>query len=325
MKSYYLLLGLSITIVSTNNGMQDHTLTSVPEFVLHKILHYLSTKQLLYFRETSKQTQQVAERLLANDSSKHITINHTLFPPLAFIKKFSGITLQFDTQHNVFIDIADYLSNQISHIKALHIQLLDYVYSDERTSFKTLCTQLTQLHVLKVQQSQLSKLNATPNTWQEFRKIWNDDYCIADIIKALPLSTTLKKLHINIPVQALWVLLTQHLHTLKKLEVLHIEGSTPFNTEQFIIFTQALQNLLLLKKLCLNDIIIDENEAEALSRSLSTLQHLRILNLKKAIMLQEDFQKIKELLPALKIGKSHEPITFSLPLYLMEENNTSDN
>ena len=329
MKHYYLILCITINCIVTINGMHNQALfISLPDFVLHKILKHLSTEQILRFRQVTKQAQKVAETFLINNYGKQVIINHASGISPALIKKLSGITLQFDQkeddlfipialtqeildtdllfynqENNVFVDIVKPLINQVSHLKALHLHLFRYVNSIERASLKKFFTQLQQLEVLKVQQSPLAELSSVPDNNY-------DDYHVADILKALPLFASLKKLHVNTQVQAVWVLLTQHLPNLKKLEVLHIEGSPPCNIGQLLTFTKALQNLTILKKLCLYNTTIDEEGADALGRSLSTLKNLRVLNLSKSIMTYKNVEKFKELLSALQNNTSHGLITF---------------
>ena len=287
---------------------------------MHKILKHLSTEQILRFREVSKQAQQVAERLLASDSSKQITINHALFPPIAFIKKFSGIILRFDKQQrNNSFTYVEFPVDQLSHIKALDLYLYKPLSSAERFNTKLLLTQLQLLEVLKIRYC-----DTRPG-------LQFGDNQATEILQALPIYANLKKLHVafNSQMQTHWDVLLKILPRFTKLHILHIEGSPYelhvkrkpyFTVEQFLTFTQILQNLTLLKKLCLYDTIIGEEDTTILGNSLSTLKNLRILNLKKAIMLQEDFQKLKELLPALQSDKSYEPIFFYLSPYFIIDN-----
>ena len=309
MKHYYVFLCINIISVITMRGMQEQaSLTSLPDFVLCNILRYISTERILKFREVNKQAQKVAEIFLSNNHKKQITIHRASFTPIALIKKLSGITLQFDRQHNkIFIDIASSLINQASHIKALHLDFSDNVTPIERRSLKVLFTQLQHLEVLKVQQQPpLTKLNSVYHY---------DDYDIGDVLKALPVYTNLKKLYVNTQMRAYWSIFLKILPFLKKLEVLRIKGSPPYDTKQFLVFTQALQNLMLLRKLGIHTITLNKHETDALIRSLSTLKNLRILNLSKSIMASKDLQKIKKLLPALQISKSHEPIDLNPALF----------
>ena len=105
-------------------------------------------------------------------------------------------------------------------------------------------------------------------------------YILVELLQTLSTYAYLRKLHINSLTQhpKYWDTLLQILPTLKKLEVLHIEGSRPNTTEQFIAFTQILQTLHSLKKICIHT-TKNEQEANALTKSCSTLKNLCILNL----------------------------------------------
>ena len=307
MHYYYTLFCLSISIVLTNRGMQDQTaLTSLPNFVLHNLLKYCSTQQLLRFREINKQAQQVAELFLSTDYSKKITINYNFCPSIEVIKKLAGIKLQLGGQ---YMYIAGFLIDKLSHIKALDLYVPNIIDNTEKSNIKILLTQLQSLEALRIQYGK-----------RVMTKSWNNSYAV-NIVQALPRYANLKKLHVNFIARGLlhWDAWLQRLPDLKKLQVLHIEGKQAFNTEQFITFTKVLQNLTLLKQLCLHDIIIDEEKAEALGRSLSTLKNLRILNLRKSIMKQKDVQKLKELLPAIQNGKFHAPLSLSQHPYFIRE------
>ena len=300
MKYYYTFLCLNITTIVTLQGMHDPgVLTSLPNFVLCTILRYISTEQILKFREVDKRAQKVAELLLSTDYSKKITINYTLYLPIELLKKLLGIKLQLDGQ---YMSIAGFLINKVSHIKALELYIPNIMDNAEKSHIKTLLTQLESLEVLKIVYSS-TKFHAKQGS-----------YHTQDLLKALSLYTNLKNLHVNFGLQgqACWDTFLQLLTDLKKLQVLHIEGYPSFSRQQFFTFTQALQQLTLLKKLCLYGNTITEQEADIFGRSLSTLKNIRVLNLRKSTMAHKDFQKIKELLPMLQNSTSYEPQTRGL-------------
>ena len=265
MQRHYIFLFLSIHSVLTSMAMQEQAcLTQVPDLVIYNTLKYLSTEQILRFREVNKQAQQVTEYFLRSNYSKKITINRNSRPSLKLVNKFSGITLQVTPHFNKFFNK---LINNVAHIKALELDLLSWPFKEEKGSIETILTQVKQLEVLKILDGYSSRLSC-------------HDYLLLNLLQELPAYTFLKKLHINSPLQEpeLWDAILKVLPNFKKLEVLHIEGIRPNTTEQFIAFTQVLQTLQYLKKLRIHA-TRNKQEADALTKLGSILKNLRVFNL----------------------------------------------
>ena len=271
MQHHYLFLYLSIPSVLTSMAMQEQTyLTQMPNCIAYNILKYLSTEQILRFREINKQAQKVAALLLKTDYSKKITITYNTCPQISLIQKLSGITLQVSGHVNQPIKE---LVNNVAHIKALTLDFAGGVFLQEKQDITTILNQVQQLEVLKIAEFCAGRQDG--------------NWLLAWFLQRLPAYAYLKKLHINSLTQDLtyWNTLLQILPNLKKLEVIHIEGSRPDTTAQYIAFMQVLQTLLTLKKLCIHA-PRNKQEANALTKLRSTLKNLRVLNIFKNIRLQ---------------------------------------
>ena len=271
MKYSYIFLSLSLTITKISMAMQQQAhLTQAPDFLMCSILKYLSTEQILKFREVNKRAQQVAECFLHSNYSKKITISHTSFPALALVNKFSGITLRVTT-HPADV-LFSKLINNVAHIKALKLDLLYWPCVYEQVSIKDILAQIQQLEVLKIVQ-------------HSYEGVSFSYHFLLELLQALPAYACLKKLYINSQALKQWDTLLNVLPTLKTLEVLKIKGSRPCTTEQFIAFTHILQTLQSLKKLCIHA-PLNEQEVDALTKSRSILKNLRVLK-----FIQQSFHK----------------------------------
>ena len=292
MVQYYrilLVLSISSNILSTYAMQEQITLLDLPEFVVHNILKYCSTRQILLFEQVNKQTQQVAKNLLKADSSKKITIKaNAQLPSAQLLQKITGVELQIG---NEYIDAHrahssnDVIEN-ISHIKALSLKVLQYIDCYAASINTSIAQQLHNLISLTIHYSSVTYCSTN-----EHYSLSTRDYAV-DMLNIIPTYTYLKKLYIKtltVPFDILMQLLSQFTN----LHVLHIEGSYT-NKGDFYAFIKALQQLTLLRKLCLHINTIEENEADALSSSLAILTNIQILNLRKAIISPKSINTLKE-------------------------------
>ena len=283
MKYCYIYLLLSLIIAKTSAGTEDQVpFTTLPPLVLHTILRFITTKQLLQYREVNKQMQQAAEFILSTDYSKKLSIKiHSTHIPVPLVTRVAGIKLHIGTNGN-HTACTSYLSsnsiasliNNVSHIKALNLKVLAHVCAQEIAVMRNLVKQLQHVEVLKIQQP-LILLWSTNNKHKKS----------IGILHALSRLTFahLKKLHIDTVVLS-WSLLPLILPYITNLQALHIEGSRPRTSKQFIAFIQALQMLPSLQKLCLNIPDLKNQEAVALSNALAYLTKLHTLNLRKTAL-----------------------------------------
>ena len=328
-KRYCITLLFSVSSILSTHTM--HNQIYLPDFVWHNILKYCSTKQILVCKQVDKQVQKVAEHLLKTDSSKKIIVKtNAEQPPEALLQKVTGLELHLGSNHKVhkystygnsLTSLADIgielqfdsdhedcayftpahsitsLISNISHIKALNLKILKYSYFTVRLINKRIAQQLQNLESLKIQHlSVMHYLTYSPDT-RNYSYVFDLDNHVADMLNTMPTYAHLKKLHINkgtVPCNTI----TQIVSLLTTLQVLHIKGNQPSNRVHFYAFIEALQQLTLLQKLCFYiTTTIEEKEAHALSKSLATLTHLQILNLRKASISSQGIKILRENCP----------------------------
>ena len=325
-----LLLSIS-TIASTHAMQQQKTVLDLPELLVYNILRYFSTQQILHFRQVSKQAQQVAENLLQADSSKKILVKiNAELPPKALLQKVTGLELHLGSNHKVhkystygnsLTSLADIgielqfdsdhedcayftpahsitsLISNISHIKALNLKILNYLYYNTESINMRIAQQLKNIESLKIQHPPvIHSLTYSPDTPNYHSTRFDLHNYTVDVLNTIPTYMHLKKLHITkatIP----WETIVHILPQLCNLLVLHIEGNRSLNKAHFYAFIEALQQLTLLQKLCLYITTIKRPEANALGRSLAKLANVQVLNLRKTSISQKDITILRQKCP----------------------------
>ena len=284
MKHYYAFLYFSISIATTSIGMHDQALLQyMPDDTVYAILKYLSTDQLLKYREVSKQAQKRAKHVLINDYSKIIRINPCRPQPLPLVNKFSHLVLPSVTGLGQRI----YFYTIMPHLKVLciHLQTEHIVGFYERETIKNLLKNCPNVERLKIYFPQW-KYNNNHYYWHE------------ELLQAIPIYSNLRKLHLTSAAKAQWDTLLRLLPQLKNLQVLLVARSCP-NTDQFTQCIQLLRKLLFFRKLCLC-IAIEKQNVPAFGTALATLNNLQILDLSKSTLNPEDILLFHQLLSPLR-------------------------
>ena len=290
-RSFALLYFTIKSILFTNDPQEQISKFNVPDLVMGNILQYLSTEQILKFREVNKQAQKVAEFILSTDLTRRVSVNLHHPMPASLIKKISSIELELGDDYIEHVHCISGLANNpiepfvsnISHIKALSIKILKYVCPKEKSINRQIIEQLHHLEVLSIQHPSF------------ILSSHNDSITIL-ILQALPLYTHLKKIHIDNR-SVSWEALLQILPKFDNLRIVHIKGNRPYKAKQLMAFIQALQKLTLLQKLCFDSTMLDEQETDALANSLATLSNMRTLNLRNTLVCPHSITLLKQKCP----------------------------